>query len=54
MWVLRCVEGKEVAMGHNPCLHFGADEHPCATYFDAHQWYRLLTHSQVSVIRLVL
>ena len=26
------------------CLHFGVDEHPCATYFDVHQGYRVLTH----------
>ena len=34
-------------MGQNLCLHFGADEHPCTTYFDVHQEYRVLTHSQV-------
>ena len=22
--------------------HFGADEHPCTTYFDVHQGYRVL------------
>ena len=26
-----------LAMGQNLCLHFGADEHPCTTYFDVHQ-----------------
>ena len=26
---------------------FGADEHPCTTYFDVHQGYKVLTHSQV-------
>ena len=34
-----------LAMGHNLCLHCGADEHPSTTYFDAHQGYRVLTHS---------
>ena len=29
------------------CLHFGADEHPCTTYFDVHQGYRVLTHSHM-------
>ena len=33
--------------GHNLCLHFGADEQPCTTYFDVHQGYRVLTRSQV-------
>ena len=28
-----------VAMGHNLCLHFGKDEHPCTTYFDVHQGF---------------
>ena len=37
-----------VAMGHNPCLHFGADEHPC-TYFDVHPGYRVFDHSHVCV-----
>ena len=27
--------------------HFGVDEHPFATYFDVHQGYRVLTHSQI-------
>ena len=36
-------------MGHKLCLHFGADEHPCTTYFDVHQGYRVLTHSQVTL-----
>ena len=36
-----------MAMGHNLCLHFGADEHPCTTYFDVHQGYRVLTHSHI-------
>ena len=37
-----------VAMGHNLWRsHFGADEHPFATYFDVHQGYRVLTHSHV-------
>ena len=35
-------------MGHNLWLYFGVDEHPFATYFDAHQGYRVLTHSHVS------
>ena len=35
-------------MGHNLWLHFGADEHPFATYFDVHHGYRVLTHSQMS------
>ena len=30
-------------MGHNLCLHFWADEHPYATYFDVHQGYRVFT-----------
>ena len=34
-------------MGHNLCLHVGADEHPCAAYVDVHQGYRVLSHSQV-------
>ena len=28
-------------------LHFGADEHPWITYFDVHQGYSFLTHSQM-------
>ena len=36
-----------MAMGHNLCVHFGADEHPCTTYFDVHQGYRALTHSHI-------
>ena len=32
---------------NNLCLRFGADEHPCTTYFDVHQGYRVLTHSHV-------
>ena len=27
--------------------HFEADENPCATYFDVHKGYRVLTHSHV-------
>ena len=38
----------DVAMGHNLCLHFGADEHPCTTYSDVHQGYRVLTHGHVT------
>ena len=34
--------------GHNPWLHFGVDQHPFATYFDAHQGYRILTHSHTN------
>ena len=30
------------------------DEHPFATYFDVHQGYRVLTHSQVGMARLWL
>ena len=41
-----------LAMGQNLCLHFGADEHPCATYFDVHQGYRVLTHSHMLPHRL--
>ena len=38
----------EMAMGHILCRsHFGAEEHPCTTYFDAHQGCRVLTHSQI-------
>ena len=37
-----------MAMGHNLWLHFGVDEHPFATYFDVHQGYRVLTHSQMA------
>ena len=33
--------------GQNLWLHFGVDEHPFATYFDVHQGYRVLTHSQI-------
>ena len=36
-----------LAMGHNLCLHFGADEQPCTTYFDVHQGYRILTHNHL-------
>ena len=36
-----------MAMGQNLCLHFGADEHPCTTYFDVHQGYRVLTYSRM-------
>ena len=39
---------KNMAVGHNLCRHFGADEHPCATYFDVHQGYRVLTHNMES------
>ena len=45
--VLRIVESY-MAMGHNLWLHFGVDEHPFATYFDVHQKYRVLTHSQMT------
>ena len=41
--------GSHVAMGHNLWLQFGADEHPCTTYFDVHQGYRVLTHSYVAL-----
>ena len=37
----------QLAMGQNLWLHFGVDEHPCTTYFDVHQGYRVLTHSQL-------
>ena len=37
-----------MAMGHNLWLHFGVDEHPCTTYFDVHQGYRVLTQSHIS------
>ena len=30
-------------MGPNLCLHFGADEHPCTTYSDVHQGYRVIS-----------
>ena len=30
-----------MAMGHNLCLHFGADEHPCTTYFYVYHGYRV-------------
>ena len=40
----------EMAMGHNLCLHLRADEHPCTTYIDVHQGYRVLTHSQVALM----
>ena len=39
-------------MGHNLCLHFGADEHPCVTYFDWSPGYRVLTYSHLDVWRL--
>ena len=29
----------DMAMGQNLCLHCGADELPCATYFDVHQGF---------------
>ena len=32
--------------GHSLWRHF-VDEHPFATYFDAHQGYRVLTHSHL-------
>ena len=38
-----------MAMGHSLWLHFGVDEHPFATYFDAHQGYRVLTHSHIYI-----
>ena len=41
--------GRYMAMGHNLWLYFGVDEHPFATYFDAHQKYRVLTHSHITV-----
>ena len=37
------------SMGHNLWLHFGVEEHSFATCFDVHQWYRVLTHSLLSV-----
>ena len=36
-----------MAMGHNLCLYFGANEHPFTTYFDVHHGYRVLTHSHM-------
>ena len=36
-----------MAMGHNLWLHFGA-EHPCTTYVNVHQGYRVLAHSQMA------
>ena len=33
-------------MWHNLWLHFGVDEHPFVTYFDAYEGYRV-THSQM-------
>ena len=38
-------------MANNLWLHFGAEEHPFATYFDVHQVYRVLTHCQICVWR---
>ena len=43
--------GIHFTMGHNLCLHFGADEHPCTSYFDVHQGYRVLTHSHFAPSR---
>ena len=40
MWV-------NMGMSHSLCLDLGADEHPCTTYFDVHQGYRVLTHSHM-------
>ena len=37
-----------MAMGHNLCLHFWADELPCTTYVSVHQGYRVLIHSHIS------
>ena len=34
-------------MAMAPIPPFGADEHPCAPYFDVHQGYRVLTHSHI-------
>ena len=39
----------EMAMDPILWLHLGVDEHPFATYFDVHQDYRVLTHSQMGV-----
>ena len=42
-----------MAMGHSLCLHFGADEqHPCTTYFDVHQGYRVLSHSHIGGVKV--
>ena len=38
-----------MAMSHNLCLHFGADEHPFETDLDVNQGYRVLTHSHTVV-----
>ena len=38
----------QMAMGRNLWLHFGVDEHPFVTYFDVHQGYRVLAHSQIN------
>ena len=40
---------RNLAMWHNLWLHFGADGHPFATYFDVHQGYRVLTHNHLAV-----
>ena len=48
--MLICPDSQVLMIGHNPWRsHFGVDEHPCATYFDVHQGYRVLTHSHVLV-----
>ena len=38
-----------MAMGHTvyATFHFGAEEHPCTTYFDVHQAHRVLTHNHI-------
>ena len=39
-----------MAMGHKLCLHFGADEQPCSTYFDVHQGFpEFLIRSSIRV-----
>ena len=35
----RGAQRSHMAMGHNLCLHFGADEHPCTAYFDVRQGF---------------
>ena len=44
---VRVVDALDQVMGHNLWFHSGVDEHPFATYFDVHQGYRVLTHSQI-------
>ena len=39
----------QMTMGQNLWRsHFGADEHPCTTYLEVHQRYKVLTHSQMT------